>query len=164
RGSGLVEWEARPDLESEQTSSECLGEFGQTRAVGSDVDVRDLDTSFRRRWVTGGRRETATVGHGAPCGRGTTPGRGYGGRGTPPGCVYGGVDTASVGGRVSYPGRPVGVVIVDDEMCAVAAHALRATRARGRDDDRFSRDRELRHEAAGDASAAVHQHPAAGRG
>jgi hypothetical protein len=56
---------------------------------------------------------------------------------------------------VSHAGRPVGIVIVEYDTRALVAHARLARGARGRDDGRSSRDRELHGESAGHAAGTI---------
>src|SRR5438105_83039 len=84
-------------------------------------------------------------------------------RGTAAHCGHRGSDAASAWRCVSDAGRPVGIVIVEDETRAVAADARRTRRACGRDDCCASRGRELHGESAGHSAGAVHEDPLACR-
>ena len=72
-------------------------------------------------------------------------------------------DAASAWRCVSDAGRPVGIVVVEDETRAVAADARRTRGACGRDDCRSSRGRELNDKSAGHSAGAVHEDPLACR-
>jgi hypothetical protein len=122
-------------------------------AVGSDVDVCDCDSSFGRRRIAGDRRQAAVGSYRPERGRRATAG-----------CVHCGRGPTSAWSCVSHAGRPVGIVIVEDDVRAVAADARLARGARRRDDGRPSRGRELHDDSAGHAAGAVHENPVAGKG